>query len=76
MKERYFQAYRAFHEQGFIPIFVHDHFDSKVLIEASVAAGCTGIEYTFAPIRCARDDTLDSQKLSRPLSARRQHFRQ
>ena len=47
MKERHFQAYRAFHEQGFIPIFVHDHFDSKVLIEASVAAGCKGIEYTL-----------------------------
>ena len=44
---RHFAAYRAFHQQGFVPIFVDDHFDSKMLVEACVAAGCRGIEYTL-----------------------------
>lgn len=44
---RLFDAYRAFHEQGFVPIFVDDDFDSRVLVEACVAAGCKGIEYTL-----------------------------
>jgi|GEM_PF-1081326 len=44
---RLFAAYRAFHQQGFVPIFVDDPFDSKTLVEACVAAGCRGIEYTL-----------------------------
>jgi len=42
-----FEAYRAVHEQGFLPIFVDDEFDSKMLVEACVAAGMKGIEYTL-----------------------------
>lgn len=45
-KDRLFEAYRAFHEQGFVPIFAADEFDSKTLVEACVEAGCGGIEYT------------------------------
>jgi len=44
---RFFEAYRAFHEQGFIPIFVRDEFDSKAELEACLEAGCKGVEYTL-----------------------------
>jgi 2-keto-3-deoxy-6-phosphogluconate aldolase len=44
---RLFDAYRAFHEQGFVPIFTEDGFDSKKLVAACVAAGMKGIEYTM-----------------------------
>lgn len=44
---RLFDAYRAFHEQGFIPIFCKDEFDSKRQVEACVRAGFKGIEYTL-----------------------------
>lgn len=44
---RLFDAYRACHEQGFIPIFVKDEFDTRTLVEACVAAGMQGIEYTL-----------------------------
>jgi 2-keto-3-deoxy-6-phosphogluconate aldolase len=44
---RLFDAYRAFHEQGFIPIFVHDDLDSKMLVDACIEAGARGIEYTL-----------------------------
>ena len=43
---RLLDAYRAVHEQGFIPIFVEDHFPSRILVEACLEAGCTTIEYT------------------------------
>ena len=46
---RLFDAYRAFHEQGFVPIFVDTGLDSKMLVEACVNAGAKGIEYT---LRC------------------------
>ena len=42
-----FEAYRAFHDQGFTPIFTEDGFDSKLLVEGCVAAGLTSIEYTL-----------------------------
>ena len=44
---RLFDAYRAFHQQGFVPIFSPDEFDPKMLIEACIAAGARGIEYTL-----------------------------
>lgn len=44
---RFFEAYKAAHKQGFIPIFVKDNFDSKTLIEGCVKAGMTCIEYTL-----------------------------
>ena len=44
---RLFRAYQTFHKQGFIPIFVDDNFNSRLLIEACVAAGIKGIEYTL-----------------------------
>lgn len=47
MPSRLFDAYRAFHEQAFVPIFCQDRFDSRRQVEACVAAGCTGIEYTL-----------------------------
>lgn len=45
--DRLFQAYRRLHEQAFTPIFCRDEFDSKRQVEACVAAGCKGIEYTL-----------------------------
>lgn len=39
-------AYRAVHEQGFMPIFVDDGFEPKMLIEACLDAGMKCIEYT------------------------------
>lgn len=44
---RLFEAYKAFHQQGFIPIFTGDGFDSKKLVEACVMAGFKCIEYTL-----------------------------
>jgi 2-keto-3-deoxy-6-phosphogluconate aldolase len=41
------EAYRAIHEQGFLPIFVEDDLDTKMLVEACVAAGVKAIEYTL-----------------------------
>ncbi|MHB9071224.1 MAG: hypothetical protein ACYC54_12760 [Sedimentisphaerales bacterium] len=42
-----FDVYRAVHEQGFMPIFVEDHFDSRKLLEGCVLAGFKCIEYTL-----------------------------
>ena len=47
MSDRLYRTYRAAHEQGFMPIFVDDDFDSRMLVDACVAAGCTCIEYTL-----------------------------
>jgi len=44
---RLLEAYRAVHEQGFLPIFVDDEYDSKMLVEACIAAGMKAIEYTL-----------------------------
>jgi len=44
---RIFEAYRAIHQQGFMPIFVNNGFDSRMLVEACIEAGCKGIEYTL-----------------------------
>ena len=44
---RVFEAYRAVHEQGFVPIFVQDDFDSRDLVEACLSAGIRVIEYTL-----------------------------
>ena len=44
---RLFDAYRGIHRQGFVPIFVAGGFDSRMLVEACVEAGCRGIEYTL-----------------------------
>lgn len=41
------ESYRSVHEQGFMPIFVQDDYDSKKLVEACVEAGCKCIEYTL-----------------------------
>jgi 2-keto-3-deoxy-6-phosphogluconate aldolase len=44
---RLFDAYRAVHEQGFVPIFVHDSFDSKKELDACLEAGLKVVEYTL-----------------------------
>jgi len=44
---RLFRAYRALHTQAFVPIFVDDELDSQMLVEACLAAGMKGIEYTL-----------------------------
>ena len=44
---RVFETYRAFHEQGFIPIFVKDDLDTRVLLEGCLEAGMSVIEYTL-----------------------------
>jgi 2-keto-3-deoxy-6-phosphogluconate aldolase len=45
--ERLRSVYRRIHEQGFLPIFTQNDFDSKTLVEACVLAGCHAIEYTL-----------------------------
>lgn len=47
MKSRLFKAYRAMHEQAFVPVFGLDEFDSKRQVEACVMGGCRAIEYTL-----------------------------
>ena len=44
---RLFDAYRAAHEQAFIPIFCMDDFDSRRQVEACLEAGCKVVEYTL-----------------------------
>jgi len=44
---RLFETYRAIHEQAFVPLFVHDDRDSRLLVDACVEAGCRVIEYTL-----------------------------
>jgi len=41
------KAYRAVHQQAFIPIFTENGFDSHMLLEACLDAGCRAIEYTL-----------------------------
>ena len=83
---RLLAAYRGLHEQGFVPIFARDEFDSKTLVEACVAAGARGIEYTLRRsdaremipwIRRHHPDlfllvgsTLDSERIVRKLKRR------
>ena len=54
-KGRLFDAYRCMHEQGFVPIFVEDEREPKMLIEACVRAGIGCIEYT---LRCPDANTM------------------
>ena len=84
---RLFETYRAVHEQGFIPLFVNDNYDSHRLIEACVAAGCRVIEYTqrrkdadqmipwirrrFPDLHVLAGSTLDDDRVAR--QARRRH---
>jgi 2-keto-3-deoxy-6-phosphogluconate aldolase len=44
---RLYDAYRAVHDQCFMPIFVKGDEDSRMLVDACLEAGCTGIEYTL-----------------------------
>lgn len=41
------ENYRKVYEQGFMPIFVDDSFDTLMLVEACVSAGFAAIEYTL-----------------------------
>jgi 2-keto-3-deoxy-6-phosphogluconate aldolase len=45
--ERLQRVYRLVHEQGFLPIFTADEFNSQVLLDACLEAGCRVIEYTL-----------------------------
>ena len=40
--------------QGFLPIYVHDDLDSRVLVEGAIEAGCRVLEYT-----CRRHDARE-----------------
>lgn len=40
-------VYRTVYEQGFLPIFVRDNFDTPVLLEGCLEAGVKVIEYTL-----------------------------
>ena len=40
-------TYRKVHSQAYMPIFVKDDFDSRMLVDACVEAGLTTIEYTL-----------------------------
>jgi 2-keto-3-deoxy-6-phosphogluconate aldolase len=44
---RIIDTYRVVHEQGFMPIFVDNGLDSKMLVEACINAGVKSIEYTL-----------------------------
>jgi len=52
---RLFDTYRCMHEQGFIPIFVENQPDPKMLVEACIKAGVRCIEYT---LRCPDADKM------------------
>ena len=44
---RLLSVYRTVYEQGFLPIFVRDSFDTQVLMEGCLEAGVRVIEYTL-----------------------------
>ena len=45
--KRLLSVYRTVYEQGFLPIFVKDNFDTQVLLEGCLEAGVKVIEYTL-----------------------------
>jgi len=45
--KRLLDVYRTVYEQGFLPIFVRDDFDTQVLLEGCLEAGVRVIEYTL-----------------------------
>ncbi len=47
MNKELLKKYRALYEQCFVPIFVHDAFDTEMLLEAVKLAGVKVIEYTL-----------------------------
>lgn len=47
MNSRKRETLNAVLRQGWLPIFVHDDYDSKTLVEAAVTAGCRCLEYTI-----------------------------
>ena len=74
-------VYRRVHQQGFLPIFTQNDFNSEALVEACVEAGCRAIEYTsarrdahtmipwirqrFPELRILVGSTLDSERFVR-----------
>jgi len=88
---RLFEAYRAIHEQAFIPIFTENGTDSRQLVEACVDAGCKGIEYTlrrrdapeiipwiresFPDLYIIAGSTLDSEPILRRARSRHPQLR-
>jgi len=44
---RAFDAYRALHDQGFLPIFVDDDIDSRMLLDGCLQADLRVVEYTL-----------------------------
>ena len=88
---RLFDAYRATHEQGFLPIFVRDDFDSKVLVEGCLEAGIKVLEYTlrredahemipwirknYPEVYLLAGSTLDSEKMVKQLRRKRPQLR-
>jgi 2-keto-3-deoxy-6-phosphogluconate aldolase len=47
-----FDVYRTMHTQGFVPIFVEDDRDTRILVEGCVEAGLKVIEYTLRRPDC------------------------
>jgi 2-dehydro-3-deoxyphosphogluconate aldolase / (4S)-4-hydroxy-2-oxoglutarate aldolase len=47
------ERYLSVHQQGFMPIFVHDAFDARMLVDCAVAAGAAAVEIT-----CRRPEAL------------------
>ncbi len=47
MNAKLLRDYRKIYEQAFMPIFVHDDFDTQTLIEGCKLAGVGAIEYTL-----------------------------
>ena len=47
MNNKLFENYRKVYEQAFVPIFVHDNFDTEILLKGCELAGVKAIEYTL-----------------------------
>lgn len=47
MNNKLFENYRKVYEQAFVPIFVHDDFDTETLLKGCELAGVRAIEYTL-----------------------------
>lgn len=47
MNKTLFENYRRVYEQAFVPIFVHDSFNTETLLKGCALAGVRAIEYTL-----------------------------
>ena len=64
MNKQLFENYRKVYEQAFVPIFVHDSFDTETLLKGCELANVRAIEYTLR--RADADKIIPTLKARHP----------